>query len=523
MRTRIFTLAIAGLLGLSVSAAANAASSPAVGRFQLSSGDVQIITPDKKSRPGSRGELVNEGDTVVTGKTGAAHIRMSDDGIIAMRADTTIVIDTFRWEGREDGTERSVLSLVKGGFRAITGVIGRTNKSQYIVNTTTATIGIRGTDHEPFFIPAPAAGETPSAEPGTYNKVNIGETFIRTSAGTVELGQNQVGFASVQGNVAPVRLERMPEFMRATAMPRGKPDMRGVREFASRAERRAEAVRGLQERNISPQQFRQALLFRIRTAGEDFDLAGQSGGFRFAPRDTALTGSLLYFTGGNVRFDIAGVVAGNGRDSILLDSSNNPRIVSDQSSDFRYSREGAPLIDRGATIVDGEGVKWGVYAGGLRFDQRGVSQALLFTFMLAAQATPLSVLTQPGVAVFNTTAGFTAPVDENRNVGGMARLDATVVFGANPRITNYDLRVTDGRARLWNANLNTPSQSLASFARNPTSPNLAVTCAGAACGAPAGQGQASGFVIGPNRGGLISSYGLSAGNSAVTGSIVVKP
>ena len=523
MRTPSFAWITLALLGLVATTAAGAAATGAVGRFQIVSGDVQIVTPDKKSRPAARGDLVNEGDTIVTGRTGAALLRMSDDGIIAMRADTTIVIDTYRWEGKEDGTERSVLSLVKGGFRAITGVIGRTNKSQYLINTTTATIGIRGTDHEPFFIPQPAPGDTPAAQPGTYNKVNVGETFIRSQDGTIELGPNEVGFASILPGVAPVRLERMPGFMRAAALPRGKPDLRGVREFASRAERRAEIVRGLQERNISPQQFRQALLFRIRTAGEDFDLAGQSGGFRAAPNGTALSASLLFFAGGATRFDTAGAIAGNATDSILLDSSNNPRIVSDQSSGFRYSRENAPFIDRGAAFVDGEGVKWGVYRGGLRIDERGVSQALLFTFMMAAQATPGILLQQPGVAIYGTTAGFTTPVDENRRVGGMADLNARVVFGANPRITDYNLRVFDGSNRLWRASLNMPSQSLQSFARNPTSPNLAVTCAGAACGAPAGQGLASGFVIGPNRGGLISSYGLAAGNSSVVGSIVVKP
>ena len=38
----------------------------------------------------------------------------------------------------------------------------------------TATIGIRGTDHEPVFIPEPKPGETPVGQPGTYDKVNSG-------------------------------------------------------------------------------------------------------------------------------------------------------------------------------------------------------------------------------------------------------------------------------------------------------------------------------------------------------------
>jgi len=74
-------------------------------------------------------------------------------------------------------------------------VIGRRNKSNYLVNTPTAKIGIRGTDHEPYYVPSPAPGETLPAPPGTYNKVNVGETVIRTPGGTVVVGANQIGFA----------------------------------------------------------------------------------------------------------------------------------------------------------------------------------------------------------------------------------------------------------------------------------------------------------------------------------------
>ena len=285
------------LLGAAAAALASIATAAApdpVGRVQLASGEVQITRPGQAARPATRGDLVFEGDTITTGTTGAAHIRMADDGVIAMRRDTSIVIDTFRWQGKEDGTERSVLSLVKGGFRAITGVIGRTNRSQYIINTTAATIGIRGTDHEPFHIPPPQPGEKTVGEPGTYNKVNVGETFIRSGTQTLELGANEVGFASGLAGVAPTKLERIPEFMRATFLPRGKPDLRNVRDSTGRDPRRAEVARALQERGVTAREFRQYLWFRTRTAGEDFDLSGQSGGFRLAPAGAVLSGSLVY-------------------------------------------------------------------------------------------------------------------------------------------------------------------------------------------------------------------------------------
>ena len=79
--------------------------------------------------------------------------------------------------------------------------------------------------------------------------------------------------------------------------------------------------------------------------------------------------------------------------------------------------------------------------------------------------------------------------------------------------------VTDAGGRNWTGTLIT-SQSLASFGGSQTNSNLSVSCGGAC--PSTGNGKASGFVIGPNRGGMISSYNLSAGTAGVTGSIAVK-
>ena len=535
MRMPLLQCFAAAFLLLQTGLASAAASGP-VGRIQAASGDVQIIS-EGKPRAAARGDLVNEGDTIQTGAGASAHLRMIDEGIIALRPNSRIVLDTYRWEGKEDGTERSIVSLLRGGFRTITGIIGRSNKTTYEVRTTTATIGIRGTDHEPYFIPLPIAGETPAGEPGTYNKVNLGETFIRTEGGgTIELSANQVGFAPLDPNAAPVRLPRVPPFMRATALPRGKPDMRSVRESVARDPRRAELARAMHERNVTPRELRQAFAFRVRTAGEDFDLAGQDGDFRRAPRGTALSAGVIFRDDGAFGGNVGSMVVGNG-DSILLDGNNNPRIVSDASG-FRYSREQAPFVnngvvvvtaggpvirDVGADAVDGVGVKWGVYRGGLRFDEtRGVSQALLFNFMLASQATPISDIRAPSAVLlsYNTVLGFTRPVDENRNLGGNTSLTARVLVGpAAPQLVQYNLNVNDGSGRTWNATLKGP-QSLQSFSRSPSAPNLNVGCAGAC--ASVGQGVASGLVIGNNAGAMISSYGLAAGGANVVGSVLVR-
>ena len=94
-----------------------------------------------------RRSYVRQGDTLSTGKQGGAQVKFNDGAQIALRRDSTLRIDEYRWQGEEDGEEKAVMSLVKGGFRTITGAIGKLNKSNYRVTSPYATIGIRGTHY----------------------------------------------------------------------------------------------------------------------------------------------------------------------------------------------------------------------------------------------------------------------------------------------------------------------------------------------------------------------------------------
>lgn len=186
-----------------------------IGTVQFSAGDVKIRDKAGALRDAKKGDTLNEGDTVLTGNGASAQLKMSDGGILAVRPQSELRIDQYKYSGREDGTENAFMSLVKGGFRTITGVIGRTNKDNYKIGTLTATIGIRGTDHEPFFIPpVPAGAPQPPTPPGTYDKVNVGVAFIATPQGSVNIAQNQVGFAAP--NQPPQLLPVMPDIFKAT-------------------------------------------------------------------------------------------------------------------------------------------------------------------------------------------------------------------------------------------------------------------------------------------------------------------
>jgi hypothetical protein len=190
------------------------------GKFQFVAGGVAVVDGQGKSRPAQKGGDVSEGETLVTEANGAAQVRMVDGGLIALRPDTRMTVSTYRFNGKEDGSESAVFSLLKGGLRAITGVIGKTHKENYQIKTANATIGIRGTDHEAFVVPAAQGGigSTGGIAPGTYDKVNVGATSLRTDTGVAVIGPNQVGFAASAAQ-PPVLLPRIPDIFRAAPAP----------------------------------------------------------------------------------------------------------------------------------------------------------------------------------------------------------------------------------------------------------------------------------------------------------------
>jgi len=198
------------------------------GRFQFVGGDVRVIDAAGRERAPKKGDDLHEGDTIVTAPSASAQVLMTDKGLLAVRPDTRLKIDTFKYAGKEDGSERGFFSLLRGGFRAITGAVGNLNKQNYVIQTPAATIGIRGTDHEPMYIAPPLPGEKPLGPPGAYDKVNVGAAFIRTGQGTANVGPNQVGYAA-GGNAAPTVLTTLPAFYKATPAPETrKPETKGA-------------------------------------------------------------------------------------------------------------------------------------------------------------------------------------------------------------------------------------------------------------------------------------------------------
>jgi hypothetical protein len=189
---------------------------------QNSSGEVVVVTGSVKSfdmqwreRFLQKGDAVVPGDRIVTADNSLIQLRMSDGGFLSVRSGTEMRIDQFVFDEKNQKNSSFLVSLIKGGFRSITGLIGKTNPDAYQIRTPVATIGIRGTDHEPMYIPPAAPNvETPNV-PGVYDKVNEGETYLRNEHGVLSIKPGQVGFSAFKPEVAPQMLQRVPEFYKA--------------------------------------------------------------------------------------------------------------------------------------------------------------------------------------------------------------------------------------------------------------------------------------------------------------------
>ncbi|MET0312075.1 MAG: FecR family protein [Burkholderiaceae bacterium] len=134
------------LLVVAIAAAYPLAGHGAAGVTQFTSGDVSVRRGAATDAL-TKGKNVESGDSIVTGPNGRAQVRFSDGGLVAVAPNSQFNIT--RYADANDGKQDAFLvDLLRGGMRAVTGLIGKRNRDNYKVTTQTATIGIRGSAFE---------------------------------------------------------------------------------------------------------------------------------------------------------------------------------------------------------------------------------------------------------------------------------------------------------------------------------------------------------------------------------------
>jgi hypothetical protein len=176
-------------------------------------GDVFASSKPGTSRKLKVGSPIYVGEQIRAGTTGEAVFKTADNGLVAVRPGAEFIPEQYAAQGQP--TDRQVLRLITGSLRLITGWITQFNREQHRVITPSATIGIRGTDHEPYVLPLDRA--TDNNLPGTYDKVNRGATALGANGGNLLIESGKVGFAR-DPNSTPTRTRALVTLLLPTLL-----------------------------------------------------------------------------------------------------------------------------------------------------------------------------------------------------------------------------------------------------------------------------------------------------------------
>lgn len=204
-----------------------------VGQVTHLSGLLTAKRADGTSRVISVKSEVREGDTLNTEQDTYARIKFSDGSEVVLRPGSQLQITAFIYIASEPKADNVVLSMLKGGIRAVTGLVGKRNTESVKFVTDTATMGIRGT-HFGALICQNDCGGVPTAtgkppENGLHVDVADGAIVVKNGAGQQVVSAGQFGYvrsATTPPAVVPAQqgiIVSMPQ-----AISQNKSDGRGV-------------------------------------------------------------------------------------------------------------------------------------------------------------------------------------------------------------------------------------------------------------------------------------------------------
>lgn len=209
-----------------------------IGRIAFMRGKMSATDRHKKTRQMYVGGPLYEGDRLQTGNSSFAVLAFKDNSRVTLKEDSEFEIKKLHYDEKDETSGSALMTLFRGGLRAVSGLIGKQNREAYSMRTPVATIGIRGTGYdiqceddcatgeqkvssglmEQFFNglikPVMAAGKK-----GMYAHVWSGEIELKNDAGLKLLKVNETAFLTSMKS-APVMLPALPLFMRSTPAPR---------------------------------------------------------------------------------------------------------------------------------------------------------------------------------------------------------------------------------------------------------------------------------------------------------------
>ena len=213
MKTVACTQAWRWALGLAFALWGTAVWAQTVGYVVLLNGTLSVQRADGSTRILSQKSEVALSDTLTTQKDSFAQINFTDGSSATLRPNSTMKIEQYQFDKDKPQADNLGMRLLKGGLRSVTGLIGkRGNQESYKIQTSTATLGIRGTSGDTLDCMQGCDGVTSKSGAlarGVYHTTHTGIYIMTTKGGSILIGPGQFGFAD-DPDKSPVLLGEDP-------------------------------------------------------------------------------------------------------------------------------------------------------------------------------------------------------------------------------------------------------------------------------------------------------------------------
>ncbi len=183
--------------------------SAAEGRVVFIKGGVNLEF-NNKNIIAKEGSAIQDGTIVKTASDGYVRWQMPDESSFSLKPDSVFTVQMHKFDASKAQENKAIYKFVKGGFNTISGLIGGNNKGDYKVETTYATMGIRGTEYTAVILSESEASAL-GVEPGLYVSVTSGSVVITNEQGTQIVAAGEIAF--VGENTAPTLIPNAPGFL----------------------------------------------------------------------------------------------------------------------------------------------------------------------------------------------------------------------------------------------------------------------------------------------------------------------
>ena len=160
-------------------------------RVYVAKGKVYVTQGKHISHRVINDEVIVSDTVISTDDNSAALLKFEDGQIVTMQANSTFRVREYRYDAKKAENSSIIFSMLKGGMRFVTGLIGQQRKQAFRLLTPNATLGIRGTEFMVTMV-----GNS------MYSQVQSGKISMTNAAGVTVLGTGQSAVVASSSTLA---------------------------------------------------------------------------------------------------------------------------------------------------------------------------------------------------------------------------------------------------------------------------------------------------------------------------------